>query len=84
MGDERRTLPRRSTRRPCGAPKTSKAPCSWSPPANCRWADWIAARMAKPRAQVLVAIGVGHLAGNGVDAPDLLRAAKGLKVERVE
>ena len=48
---------------------------------NAHWADWIAARMAKP-GTLLVAVGAGHLAGSG-SVPNLLRA-KGLKVERVE
>ena len=48
---------------------------------NAHWADWIAARMAKP-GTVLIAVGAGHLAGGG-SVPNLL-TAKGLKVERVE
>lgn len=47
---------------------------------NRLWADWIAARMARP-GTVFVAVGAGHLAGGqGVQA---LLGEKGLKVERV-
>ena len=48
---------------------------------NAHWADWIAARMAKP-GTLLIAVGAGHLAGAG-SVPTLLKA-KGLKVDRVE
>jgi hypothetical protein len=48
---------------------------------NARWANQIAARMARP-GRVLVAVGVGHLVG-AESVPAILRA-RGLKVERVE
>lgn len=47
---------------------------------NARWADWVAARMARP-GTVFVAVGAGHLAGKG--SVQALLAEKGLKVERV-
>ena len=49
--------------------------------ANRRWAEWIAKRTGA-KGKVLVAVGAGHLAGQG-SIPDLL-AAKGFKVERVQ
>ncbi|WP_066591058.1 TraB/GumN family protein [Sphingomonas pruni] len=48
---------------------------------NDRWAQWINARMKKPGI-VLVAVGLGHMAGPYA-LPKLL-AARGLKVERIE
>jgi uncharacterized protein YbaP (TraB family) len=48
---------------------------------NNRWARWISARMKKP-GTVLVAVGLGHMAGPYA-LPKLL-AARGLKVERIE
>lgn len=48
---------------------------------NDRWARWISARMKKPGI-VLVAVGLGHMAGPYA-LPKLL-AARGLKVERIE
>ena len=48
---------------------------------NAIWADWVAARMAKP-GTVFVAVGAGHLAGKG--SVDALVARKGLKVVRVQ
>jgi uncharacterized protein YbaP (TraB family) len=47
---------------------------------NARWADWIAARMARPGV-VFVAVGGGHLGGPG-NLRELL-AAKGFTIERV-
>ncbi len=47
---------------------------------NARWADWVAARMAQP-GTVFVAVGAGHLAGEG--SVQALLGEKGLKVERV-
>ena len=47
---------------------------------NARWADWIAARMAKS-GTVFIAVGAGHLAGK--DSVQAKLAAKGLKAERV-
>lgn len=47
---------------------------------NARWADWVAARMARP-GTVFVAVGAGHLAGKG--SVQALLAEKGLKAERV-
>jgi uncharacterized protein YbaP (TraB family) len=47
---------------------------------NARWADWIAARMARP-GTVFIAVGAGHLAGK--DSVQAKLAAKGLKAERV-
>jgi uncharacterized protein YbaP (TraB family) len=48
---------------------------------NNRWAQWIAARMKQPGI-VLVAVGLGHMAGPYA-LPKLL-AARGLKVERIQ
>lgn len=48
---------------------------------NNRWARWIAARMKQP-GTVLVAVGLGHMAGPYA-LPKML-AARGLKVERIE
>ena len=48
---------------------------------NDYWARWISARMKKPGI-VLVAVGLGHMAGPYA-LPNLL-AARGLKVERIE
>jgi uncharacterized protein YbaP (TraB family) len=48
---------------------------------NNRWAQWITARMKKP-GTVLVAVGLGHMAGPYA-LPKLL-AARGLKVERIQ
>ena len=48
---------------------------------NARWADWLAARMAKP-GTVFVAVGAGHLAGP--DSVQAMLAAKGLKAVRVQ
>jgi len=48
---------------------------------NDYWARWISARMKKPGI-VLVAVGLGHMAGPYA-LPKLL-AARGLKVERIE
>jgi uncharacterized protein YbaP (TraB family) len=47
---------------------------------NRNWANWIAARMAKP-GTVFVAVGAGHLAGAESLQAEL--AKRGLKVERV-
>ena len=47
---------------------------------NARWADWVAARMAQP-GTVFVAVGAGHLAGEG--SVQALLGEKGLSVERV-
>ncbi|MEX6723329.1 TraB/GumN family protein [Parapedomonas caeni] len=47
---------------------------------NARWAEWIAARLAKP-GRLFVAVGAGHLAG-GKSVQNLL-AAKGLTVARL-
>ncbi|WP_066799189.1 TraB/GumN family protein [Sphingomonas soli] len=47
---------------------------------NQRWADWIARRMEQP-GTLFVAVGAGHLAGNGDVQSEL--AKRGLKVERV-
>jgi uncharacterized protein len=48
---------------------------------NLAWSRWIAARMKRP-GNVLVAVGVGHLAGPYA-LPDML-AQHGLRVERLE
>ena len=48
---------------------------------NNHWAQWITARMKKP-GTVLVAVGLGHMAGPYA-LPKLL-AARGLKVQRIE
>jgi hypothetical protein len=48
---------------------------------NNHWAQWITARMKKP-GTVLVAVGLGHMAGPYA-LPKLL-AARGLKVKRIE
>jgi len=48
---------------------------------NNYWAKWIAARMKQP-GTVLVAVGLGHMAGPYA-LPKML-AARGLKVERIE
>jgi uncharacterized protein YbaP (TraB family) len=48
---------------------------------NARWADWLAARMAKP-GTVFVAVGAGHLAGR--DSVLAMLAAKGLRPVRVQ
>jgi uncharacterized protein YbaP (TraB family) len=48
---------------------------------NNRWAQWISTRMKKPGI-VLVAVGLGHMAGPYA-LPKML-AARGLKVERIE
>lgn len=48
---------------------------------NNHWAQWITARMKQP-GTVLVAVGLGHMAGPYA-LPKLL-AARGLKVERIE
>jgi uncharacterized protein YbaP (TraB family) len=48
---------------------------------NNRWAQWINARMKQP-GTVLVAVGLGHMAGPYA-LPKML-AARGLKVERIE
>lgn len=48
---------------------------------NVYWSRWIAARMKQP-GTVLVAVGLGHMAGPYA-LPKLL-AARGLKVERIE
>jgi uncharacterized protein YbaP (TraB family) len=48
---------------------------------NARWAEWLAARMAKP-GTVFVAVGAGHLAGP--DSVQAMLAAKGLKAVRVQ
>lgn len=48
---------------------------------NNRWAQWITTRMKQP-GTVLVAVGLGHMAGPYA-LPKLL-AARGLKVERIE
>ena len=48
---------------------------------NDYWARWISTRMKKPGI-VLVAVGLGHMAGPYA-LPKLL-AARGLKVERIE
>jgi uncharacterized protein YbaP (TraB family) len=48
---------------------------------NNRWAQWINARMKQPGI-VLVAVGLGHMAGPYA-LPKLL-AARGLKVERIQ
>lgn len=47
---------------------------------NARWADWIAARMAKP-GTVFIAVGAGHLAGK--DSVQAKLAAKGIKATRI-
>ena len=47
---------------------------------NVRWAEWIAARLAKP-GKVFVAVGAAHLAGP--DSVQALLAAKGIAVERL-
>ena len=48
---------------------------------NARWAGWVKARLGQP-GTVLVAVGAGHLAGEG-SVQSLLKA-KGVKVERVQ
>ncbi|WP_440521513.1 TraB/GumN family protein [Sphingomonas sp.] len=48
---------------------------------NNHWANWIAARMKRP-GTVLVAVGLGHMAGPYA-LPKML-SARGLKVERIE
>ncbi|MBA2919946.1 TraB/GumN family protein [Sphingomonas sp. MAH-20] len=48
---------------------------------NANWVDWLKQRLDQP-GTVLVAVGAGHLAGNG-SVIDLLRK-QGLKVERVQ
>ena len=48
---------------------------------NIAWADWIGKRMDMP-GTVFVAVGAGHLAGEG--SVDALLSAKGLKVARVQ
>lgn len=48
---------------------------------NLYWSKWIAARMKRP-GTVLVAVGLGHMAGPYA-LPKML-AARGLKVERIE
>jgi uncharacterized protein YbaP (TraB family) len=48
---------------------------------NARWAQWLAARMAKP-GTVFVAVGAGHLAGP--DSVIALLARRGLKAVRVQ
>jgi uncharacterized protein YbaP (TraB family) len=47
---------------------------------NARWADWIAARMKRP-GTVFVAVGAGHLAGDGSVQVEL--AKRGLKAKRI-
>ena len=47
---------------------------------NKRWANWIAARLAKP-GTVFIAVGAGHLAGPASVQAEL--AKRGLKAERV-
>lgn len=47
---------------------------------NARWANWIATRMKQPGA-VFIAVGAGHLAGDGSVQADL--AKLGFKAERV-
>lgn len=47
---------------------------------NARWADWIAARMARP-GTVFVAVGAGHLAGR--DSVQHKLAERGVRAERV-
>lgn len=48
---------------------------------NANWATWIAERMAKP-GTIFVAVGAGHLAGDG-SVEDLL-AKRGIRVSRVQ
>jgi uncharacterized protein len=48
---------------------------------NARWADWLKARMERP-GTVFVAVGAGHLAGEG-SVQDML-ARRGLGVQRVQ
>jgi hypothetical protein len=48
---------------------------------NARWAQWLAARMAKP-GTVFVAVGAGHL--TGADSVQRMLAARGLKAVRVQ
>ncbi|MDV3455562.1 TraB/GumN family protein [Sphingomonas sp. HF-S4] len=48
---------------------------------NKKWADWLKARMDAP-GSVFVAVGAGHLAGNGAVQAEL--AKRGVKVERVK
>lgn len=48
---------------------------------NIAWAEWIGKRMDRP-GTVFVAVGAGHLAGEG--SVDALLSAKGLKVSRVQ
>jgi uncharacterized protein YbaP (TraB family) len=48
---------------------------------NARWAEWLAARMAKP-GTVFVAVGAGHLAGP--DSVQAMLARKGLRAVRVQ
>ncbi|GGB16392.1 hypothetical protein GCM10011380_02350 [Sphingomonas metalli] len=47
---------------------------------NRRWAEWVTARMQKP-GTVFIAVGAGHLAGQG--SLQALLAQRGLKVRRV-
>lgn len=48
---------------------------------NANWANWVAARLAKP-GTVFVAVGAGHLAGDGSVEAQLEK--RGLKVTRVQ
>ena len=48
---------------------------------NANWAEWIEARLAKP-GTVFMAVGAGHLAGEG-SVQDMLKA-KGLEAKRVQ
>jgi uncharacterized protein YbaP (TraB family) len=48
---------------------------------NARWTDWIERRLARP-GTVFIAVGAGHLAGEGSVIADL--AARGLRAERVQ
>jgi uncharacterized protein YbaP (TraB family) len=48
---------------------------------NATWAEWINKRMDQP-GTVFLAVGAGHLAGNG-SVQDML-AKKGFKAERVK
>lgn len=48
---------------------------------NARWSSWIARRMRKPGV-ILVAVGAGHMVGNGSVVDRLQRS--GLKVQRVQ
>jgi uncharacterized protein len=48
---------------------------------NAAWADWLVARLDRP-GDVLFAVGVGHLAGDG--SVQALLAARGLTVRRID